>query len=315
MKNALNKILKSSSISLPQLSGHNVCNPSIIIKNNKIYTIYKGINYNLPETGYECKRYAGFNVPFSDTQNYYAEISIHNELKLVNVGFIEDRHIRKHPLATCGIQDIRIFNFKDKLWGIGNGICYENPSKDEQTYQKRNTLYLFSIKNNLLSPICTFQTNNKHEKNWMPWVNHKKLLFVYAHNPLTVIEFIGPKYKVIKQVSRNDLDGFFGGTQIIPLNSNVNLGLIHQKHFDINLENKKTLQYSHRAVIYSNDLDVLDYSEEFTFSNNKIEFCSGIAIDQNNIYLSYGVWDSKAIISKFNLLDFLKFCGLKRWLK
>jgi hypothetical protein len=108
--------------SLPPLSAHKPCNPSLIVRDDTILCVYKGINFDIEKEGYRFT-YGGYSVPFCDSQNYVAELDM--DLKVRGAHFLEDRHIRARPFALHGLQDLRLFARRDGLWCMGAAATHE----------------------------------------------------------------------------------------------------------------------------------------------------------------------------------------------
>lgn len=63
-------------------------------------------------------------------------------------------------------------------------------------------------------------------------------------------------------------------------------------------------------VIYSKDFEVLGTSYPFSFEGESIEFCTGLAIHEENMIFSYGIWDRHAVLIKLRIADCIKTLGL-----
>jgi hypothetical protein len=109
----LDHIAIEARASLPPLSAHRPCNPSLIVRDDTILCVYKGINFDLEAEGYRFT-YGGYSVPFCDSQNYVAEMDM--DLKVRGAHFLEDRHIRARPFALHGLQDLRLRGLSSAGW-------------------------------------------------------------------------------------------------------------------------------------------------------------------------------------------------------
>lgn len=294
---------------LPRLSGHSVCNPSIISHRGELLAVYKGVNYRLRETGYRGW-YGGFAVRFSDSQNYMAVLS--DDLAVKQVSFLEDRHIRAKSYALNGIQDLRLFELDGKLCAAGVAITHL-PTPDGKSLQKMQRILLCELSRGALIPTSLMPARQVYEKNWMPWVNEGQLHLVYAQDPYEVLKVENGKISAsLNPESRPELSGQSGGSCVIPFGDRF-IGVIHRKrngpiHDDGS--GRPLLSYTHGLVIYSRNFDVLAVSPDFTFEGERVEFCCGMAIIGESVIFSYGVWDEQAILLKLGLESVLHHLGL-----
>lgn len=316
MINLSQSSISHQRIALPRLTNHEVCNPSILIKANKLFAVYKGVNFNLKVDGYSKMKYGGFQVPFSDSQNYFANINWDEGLKLESYGFLEDRHIRGNQLALNGLQDIRIFYWQKEIYALAVAITH-SPSDQNQRPIKSNAMLLCKLLNRTLVPICRLPSRQQYEKNWMPWVIEDNLHFIYHSDPYEIFTFNGKNIiNKIKPESHSGLKLQSGGSTVIPFGKNF-IGITHQKNEGTVSDNRKGLplmSYYHKAIIYSSNFEVLDVSPNFTFEGERVEFCCGIALEKNNLAFSYGIWDTEAIIVKMKLNEFLATLSLDKWI-
>ncbi len=278
-------------LELPQLSRHLPCNPSVMVQNGKLMACYRGVNYDLRE-GYRFW-YGSVGSQITDSQNYLATIA--PNLSQASSRFIEDRHIRRHPLALNGLQDLRLFEWKGETYALGSAAVSE-PTGQLNEHRLRNTSFLCKLKGGHLELVNFFQTARLNEKNWMPWVVDERLFVVYEPDPFTVLEFADKKMQlVISPAQKLKLPKQTGSSCVITL-GDYYLGVVHDK---VGLGRKAV--YSHTLVQFSRNFEVLRVSTPFTFEGETVEFCAGLAILDDNLIFSYGVWDQKAVILSLNL--------------
>jgi hypothetical protein len=316
----LNFIAASSSalrIVLPKQSLHSVSNPSVVTVGKRVYAVYKGVNYNLQNNGHSKMKYGGFLVPFSDSQNYYANIDATNGLILKDFGFLEDRHIRANQLALNGLQDIRIFHWRNEIYALAAAITHYPPKQAHSSPIKQTSMMLCKFSGNSLVALFNFPSKHQHEKNWMPWVKENELFFIYHHDPYQILKFDG------KEIINIDLPEApkaltlqSGGSAVVPFGKNF-IGIVHQKYGGYVLDDgvhAPLMTYTHKVVIYGQNFDILAVSPNFTFEGARVEFCCGIAILNDSVILSYGVWDNQAVITRMNIKEFLRLLSLDKWM-
>lgn len=300
-------------VTLPKLSAHNVCNPSLIVEGGDLLVVYKGINYALREAGYNGT-YGGIPVPFSDSQNYRAVLS--RDLDLLWHGFVEDRHVRAHKLALNGIQDLRLFEWQGKRFCAGAAITHR-PDPDGRSYGKFTRILIGELVEGTLAARWFLPARRGYEKNWMPWVKDGELFMVYAPDPYEILHIrdnhatvsFGPQ--VIPELA-----GQSGGSCVIPLGDRF-LSVVHRKYpgdLHEGADDQTLLRYTHSIVIHGRDFEVLAVSPEFTFEGERVEFCCGVAIDGDSMFFSYGVWDQAAVVVKTGLAATLGALGLGAYL-
>lgn len=301
---ALSKVFpQAKRIVLPQITLHKPCNPSILAQKDRILVVYKGINYDLKKNGY-TGHYGGFPVPFSDSQNYILEAS--RDLEIQKYGFVEDRHIRAHPDALNGIQDLRIFEWRDRIFVLGVAVSHKQDINGKLV--KQNKAVLCELDGSCLRLVCFLPSRQQFEKNWMPWVKEGELYFIYNCDPFEVLKFEG---KGISQSFRPLMaDGLrfqSGSSCVLPLWGKF-LGIIHKRYPGPLFqppEAGELRKYTHSAVLYGEKFEVLAVSQEFTFEAERVEFCCGFALVENRIILSHGIWDREAVLLELPLVDFL----------
>lgn len=306
---------EAERLSLPKLTAHEVSNPSVVrLGENRYYVVYKGVNYNLKKAGYSAKTYAGFRVPFSDAQNYFAVVKWHAGPMVERSGFLEDRHIRSKPVAHAGLQDLRLFSWKARLYALAGAHSYL--PADSGATAKQTRMMLCAVNGRALQSVAVFPSRQPKEKNWMPWPRDDGLYLQYHCDPYEVLKVDGPHLSVALGPTRvAGLEGFFGGSPILGLGRH-HIGIAHLKVMDHPVVDSHPIPgmgYLHKAIIYGPDMQVLDTSAPFRFEGERVEFCCGIAIDGRDILFSYGIWDVEARLMKMKVEDFLEAVGLGKW--
>lgn len=164
-------------------------------------------------------------------------------------------------------------------------------------------MVLAKLNGNKLDIITAFNSGQPTEKNWMPWLIEDELYFIYSSDPLIVLHYDRQRNS-LKDVSDKPeklLSKCRGGSNMIPFGDNF-LGIVHTK----NVADGKLI-YRHRAVVASRDFTALKVSHDFSFEGENIEFCAGLAIKNENVYFSYGVFDEAAVILRMPLDKAMEF--------
>lgn len=303
-------------LTLPRLTSHEVSNPSLVrIGEGRFHVAYKGVNYNLKKSGYGSRTYAGFRVPFSDAQNYFAIVDWSSEPKIERSGFLEDRHLRTRPVAQAGLQDLRLFVWNGRLHALAGVHAY--PADAAGARAKQTRMMLCTLDGHQLNFLAMLPHRQPKEKNWMPWPRGEALYLQYHCDPYEVLKVQDRRVSVAAGPRKvPGLEGFFGGSPILPLGRHF-IGIVHLKVLDHPVTDTYPLAgmgYFHKAVIYGPDLEVLDVSAFFRFEGERVEFCCGLALDADAIVFSYGVWDVEARLMRMKTREFLQAVGLARWM-
>ena len=273
-------------IEIPQLTRYNVCNPSVIATEHGFECTVRGVNYDLEKSDHEYIFYYGsYSVPFPDTQNYH--VTLDDDLNILSYWFLEDRHLRTNIFSLDGIEDLRFFYWKGVKYLIGNAINY--PSSCASTT-------LMTLEGNVLKLEAIFQspTKAKTEKNWMPFVQGDELHFLYTPNGQLL------SYKEELTLSRADSDNElpnWSGSSCVMEKDGKYYAIVHKR---------EKSRYTHKLLEYDAQGSLLWQSKEFNFEQFGIEFCAGMAFKGNDVVVSYGVMDKKALLMKMNFDEFRK---------
>jgi hypothetical protein len=278
--------IEHKRVEIPQLTRYNVCNPSIVSTLQGFECTVRGVNYDLEKTdlAYEFF-YGSYSVPFPDTQNYYAVLN--NNLEIQNYWFLEDRHLRNNIFSLDGIEDLRLFYWKSERYVIGGAINYPSQCSN---------ITLMKLDGNVLERIGMFgsPTKTTTEKNWMPFVQGKGLSFLYTPNGQVLT--YGESLEFTHTDRPNDLPNWSGSSCVMEKGG---------KYYAIIHKREKSM-YTHKLVEYAFEGKLLWQSKEFNFEQFGIEFCAGMAFKGDDVVLSYGVMDKKALLLKMNFDEFRK---------
>jgi hypothetical protein len=59
-------------------------------------------------------------------------------------------------------------------------------------------------------------------------------------------------------------------------------------------------KYFHVFVIFDSELNLIKYSQPFTFDNKLIEFCIGLVVEEENILMTYSIYDNSSVLGIYN---------------
>lgn len=262
------------------------------VKNLRSLTSSGTIQYLKPKNGKICNSFFLAQYDFFSTKlNYNPVIRI-------------DKTFRPSlPLNSdfnySTLEDLRIGNFGENFNFIGN-IVTEN-GKRRPFYFEIDKLNCntnqFSLQN---QRVIDHIAMNKLEKNWVP-IEGKYGEFVRW--PLTLPESGHLSAQVISmlklklgenQVLENS--NVYGGSQIAKLDDGY-ISIIHSKYKG---NRKNNHRYLHQFFYYDTDLNFIKASKPFTFLDFDTEFCSGLTIHLEKIYLTFSCNDSLNFVLSFD---------------
>lgn len=294
----------------PQLTnGTGLMNPSVYIDGDHIRINIRHVNYTLFHS--EEKKFHHYWGPLQyihpendctlTTVNYFGELT--KDLDLVNVHKIDTSTLDVDPLwEFVGLEDARVFRWDDKLYISGvrrdttiNGVGRMELSELELTNDSVKEISRWRIP-------APGEDKSYCEKNWMPIIN-KPFHYVKWSNPTEVVR-VDPIEKTCVTVHLDDsktipdLCDFRGGSQLIPWN-NYYLAVIHEVRLFNSELGRKDGKYFHRFVLWDQNFNIVKFSELFDFMEGDIEFCCGLAFDDDNFIVTFGFQDNAAFVLKF----------------
>ncbi len=287
----LTRDLECLTIDIPRLTQHSPTNPSIVNaqEENKLVVTVRGVRNQ-----YFKNKYIGVN-----NENYILVIT--ENLSIENYDFIEDRHIQYDKRAENGIEDLRIFWWKQNYWVLGTTYCGDF---SHNCRNLKNTMILAKlIHNTICEPFFISSPKNAHrEKNWVPVPKGEKLYYIYRCSPFTLYE---QKEFDLIDISCNfnfnmkSLRTWSGSSVAIPFRDGY-LAIFHNR-----VEGYFKKYYEHRVIQFDDKLNVKKIGHPFCFEHMGIEFCAGLAFKNDCAFFSYGVGDTRAVVMKIHLRDFI----------
>ena len=141
--------------------------------------------------------------------------------------------------------------------------------------------------------------NSYCEKNWMPIID-LPYHYIKWTNPLEIVKVdteTNTSEVVISKPLVGQLNNLRGGTQVIPFGKG-HLCIIHECKLWYNAAENRNVLYTHRWVLFDKDWNIEHISEAFSFMDGEIEFCCGMAFDNNDLLISFAFQDNAAFILK-----------------
>ena len=197
------------------------------------------------------------------------------------------------------LEDLRICSINEKFTFLGNIATAENmrrPFYFEIDKFEKNQDH-FSLVN---EQIIENSYMSKCEKNWLPI---ERRYGEFVRWPLAVKKSEKKFAEVISIFRSDSLSADFGehpkvygGSQFVLYED----GYIAVIHFKEDGYRKNTHRYLHQFFYYDKNLEFVKSSKPFTFLGFDTEFCSGIAVYSDTIYVSFSCNDSLNFVLSFN---------------
>ncbi len=236
--------------------------------------------------------YDGFihekNPRITNSANYLYELD-HN-FSVIRYTKIEESYLKTSQISFKhdALSDIRLFYWKNQIWGIGAGKIVD--TRGERTIQILGRFEGVNIVEviPLHSPL-----NANLEKNWSPLVIDNELFLIYSYKPLIIFKVVNHALELYKKSGLpTDQHALRGGSPLISYGEYF-LGVVHSSPLHIG---KRV--YTHSFVLFDQQLNLLRVSDPFFIMHIGVEFVAGIAQNSDHLVLSYGVADQNAWVCK-----------------
>jgi hypothetical protein len=289
VKTVRSKYLTTKKYDYPKNEYFVPVSASYLFYDNKRLLNTRFINYEIMANG--CYLYKN-GKHIIENLNYFSELD--NEFIPKNYHLMNEE-IDLPSNQNCfsqGLEDIRLFNYQNKVWFIATNVNY-SPSNKNRMIIGEYDIERYKYGN---CQIIEPPYNTSCEKNWIPLVKKNQtnnngddeLFFIYKWHPYEIGKLNGNKLEIITQM--DVYSPFFPkirGSTIFspdPKNDGHLLGLVHFS------ETTCPRQYFHLLVILDKDTFIpIKYSNIFCFEQYSIEFCIGFTIDDDK----YNFWISR----------------------
>lgn len=266
----------------------NHCNPSIVRFRDRWYIILRSVNYTQKGACDWKISHEQFNDTIITT-NYLLilddNLVIEKDYEILEPEIVKNPPYNNRRLK--GMEDMRIF-VRDKQLRATFTLTNAHPPETGI-----NTSIGEVVLENYNNQNCTVETRliTKHksphnrgtEKNWLPFEDG----YIYGYDPMTIID----KNNNLKTLTSHfNLSSFRGSGGPCRYNQDQWLIVVHEVSFS--REGDKTIRvYYHRFALLNDDFSPLKISNPFYFDHIGVEFCSGLASVDDDIYITYGVED------------------------
>lgn len=296
-------------------NGQGLCNPSVIVKDNEIYVNIRGVEYSL----YHCEREQKFQNQWGVLAYLHPENDMHlrtnnflckldpNTLEIIQHSKVDTSNFDVKPLwEFVGLEDARLVNWDNSitLSGIRRDTTTNGESRTELSVIDN---YIEVSRTRIEAPAPTYC-----EKNWMPILD-LPYHYIKWTNPTEIVKanIENKTSESILTVSQNiDFNrDIRGGSQVINYKNHW-IALTHEVELWKNESGNKDGQYYHRFIVWDKDWNIVKVSDDFKFTNARIEFSCGLALHEDSVLITFGFQDSSAFILKITLDFFDSFIGI-----
>lgn len=269
---------------------------------------YEGLYDNVSNVYITLNKYLKLNPNFEEIESKMLDINfdeVENKIQNRNY-FLEDT---THEIVV-GIEDVRLYNLNNVIKYIGSErVNLFNTLVVHGDYNFTNLNNANILYNNGLSFHIKEKVLKTCEKNWTLFDLNNELLIIYKWHPLQICSISGNNIFLKKEVNTPEcFKKFRGSTSGSKYNNNIWF-LIHVVDHSINKYNK----YFHAFVILDDEGNLLKYSQLFVFEKYKIEFCTGLLVEEKNIIMTYSLNDNcskLAVYDRVNIINSLKWISL-----
>ena len=283
----------------------NYCSSSsaIIQVGNKTLMNVRYVNYRIQQNG-SYMMYDGDS--FNNANNVRTKNSIvylDKEMNPVcNPIFFDNEVagvIKQQHSGIKGLEDIRLFNFKDKVYYIATSREFSYNETNRMVMGEYDINNLKYSGNKILLP----PTETNCEKNWIP-INHnnEKILFIYDWHPLQIGEvdsFINKLNITVKYDTPKFFRHYRGSSTFAEYDNKLWCITHGVKYYT-------PRKYYHQFVVLEkNTYKPIKYSVPFYFNQYAIEYCVGLMIKDGvaNIVFSQNDKDTSLLRIEMNKVN------------
>ena len=299
-------------------NGTGLSNPSILKINGKLILNIRQVGYALYHSEENQKHQSPYGPltylhPEDDvtltTRNFLCELD-NKTLEVKGFKEVNTTKLDVKPLWNfVGLEDARLVNWGEKL--IMTGVRRDTTTNGEgrmeiSEIEDHKEISRYRIEPPTEGTYC--------EKNWMPILdipNH----YVKWCNPTEIVEVNRKtgKSKTVKLVEQDvkferDLRGC---SQVVKYKGYW-VCLTHEVDLWFNEQGNKDSHYYHRFIVWDKEWNMVYHSDGFKFMDARIEFCCGLHIEGDEMYIPFGFQDSAAYILKMTTDIFEEMVGMKK---
>ena len=193
----------------------------------------------------------------------------------------------KSKAPFLGIEDIRLFTFQGDIYFMGSAYNEQRGKIDIVSNKLDLSSNIFEP--NFIRP--SFQTTFNWEKNWVFFNNNDELCVIYKWYPLYICKIDYTKQSLNLLQSNSNVPKFFERLRGSTCGIEYDDKIWFISHFHKIIPGERN-QYLHVFVVFDKKMNLLGYTEPFKFENKVVEFCIGLALnEENNFVITYSTLD------------------------
>ncbi len=244
--------------------GTGLCNPSIIVDNDKILVNVRHVQYTIYHSEKDQKFPSWYGPliylhPEDDltlrTENYIC--GLNDDLSINTIDKVEMLQLHQPQWSFVGLEDARLVRWDDKLFLTG--VRRDTTSNGQGRMELSELGGHKEISRVRVHPP---DHNSYCEKNWMPIID-RPFHYVKWTNPTEVVRVEGER--AWTESTEKSLIPFprdiRGGSQLIPYKGGY-LAITHEVDFWYGEGGHKDAQYYHRFVVWDDRLQVIQAIKE-----------------------------------------------------
>lgn len=305
------------------MKGVSLFNPSITVYRGKLLVNIRNGNYTLWHSD-EKNLIPHPNGPLVylhpendlklKTDNIIAELDpVSLQIIPGSEGVIDMALSAKYPDPVWdfhGLEDVRLVVWNNILYAVG--VRRDVKDNGEGRIELSQITYIdgkYVETERCRIPLPKGYAESYCEKNWMP-VENIPYTFVKWTNPTELIRFditSGTSFctALINQNLELNAD-LRGSSQVIEIDEYY-VAIVHETHLYKNELNQKDATYWHRFVIWNKDWSIHKVSKSRNFMGFKIEFCCGMVVHNDHVFITFSCQDNASFVMNLNLITFKNY--------
>jgi len=268
---------------------------ALIKYNNEIIANVRYVNYRIQRDG---SYIMSLNNVFSGNEKVRtknANIKLNNKLEPnSNLNFMFEKIDPTLGKETniLGLEDVRLFEIDNKLKCIATSREFSTNSTNSMIIADYN------LETNIIENGNIIESPNPNdcEKNWV-MVGNK---VIYKWHPLQIGEIKNNKLELIHTLQTPKIFKHLRGSSNVVEHQNEYWMVVHGVKYTT------PRKYYHMMVVLDKEYNVKKYTIPFYFDTYNIEYCLGLLIENNYIYMTASRNDSNPIIIKIYINNMKK---------
>ena len=228
------------------------------------------------------------------TKNAYMYYNLKME-PISKLNFMEDElsDLPKKDTRILGLEDVRLYKINEKIYYTATSCNYSYNNTIRIVKGEYDLINKKFIKNMSLKP----PTETYCEKNWIA-IEDK---FIYKWHPLQLGILIDDKLEIVNTIDTPSFFKYYRGSSNVLEYNNEFWVVTH------GIKNCEPRKYFHQIVILDKNYKVKKYTVPFYFDKLAIEYCLGLLIINETVYMTASRNDSKPIICKIKIDNLEKY--------